>query len=104
MSQCVKAGTIRGLHWQMEPHGETKLFRCTRGEIYQAIVDTRPTSPTFRQWVGMRTTEQDRRMLFVPAGCANGYQSLMDGTEVTYSVGEFYHPESERGIRSNQLI
>lgn len=101
ISACNKLGTIRGLHWQAEPHGETKLFRCTHGEIYQVIVDMRPNSATFNKWYGARIGENDHRMLFVPVGCANGYQALTDGAEVTYLVGEFYHPESERGIRWN---
>lgn len=101
VSMCAKAGIIRGLHMQANPHGEPKLFRCTRGEIYQAIVDLRPDSPTYKQWFGARLDENNHRMFYVPAGCANGYQALTDGAEVTYGVGEFYHPESERGVRWN---
>jgi dTDP-4-dehydrorhamnose 3,5-epimerase len=101
VSRCTSRGTIRGLHWQAEPYGEPKLFRCTRGEIYQAIVDLRPASPTFRSWYGVRLDAEGCRMLYVPPGCANGYEALADGTEVTYLAGEFYHGESEHGIRWN---
>lgn len=101
ISVCLKRGTIRGLHWQEEPHGEAKLFRCTRGEIFQAIVDMRPNSPTYKQWFTTRLDEDSHNMLYVPTGCANGYQSLTDNTETPYFVGEYYHPESERGLRWN---
>jgi dTDP-4-dehydrorhamnose 3,5-epimerase len=99
VSFCVKRGTIRGLHWQAEPHGEAKFFRCTRGRVFEAIVDMRPESPTKGQWFGVELDAESRRRFFVPAGCANGYQSLEDGSEVTYAVSALYHPESERGVR-----
>lgn len=101
VSRCAKAGIIRGLHMQTEPHGEPKFFRCTQGAIYEAFVDLRPDSPSYKKWFGVKLEAETHRMLFVPAGCANGYQALTDGAEATYSVGEFYHPESERGIRWN---
>lgn len=101
ISICAKRGTIRGLHWQTDPYGEMKLLRCTRGEIFQGIVDTRPESPTYRRSFGVRLDDKKHQLVFVPAGCANGYQSLTDDTEVTYAVGEFYHPETERGLRWN---
>jgi dTDP-4-dehydrorhamnose 3,5-epimerase len=101
VSICAKRGTIRGLHWQKAPHGEPKLFRCTRGEIFEASVDLRPESPTYRQWFGIRLDAYNHRMLFVPAGCANGYQALTDDAEVTYFAGAFYTPEAERGMRWN---
>lgn len=101
VSRCAKKGIIRGLHMQSEPHGEPKFFRCTRGEIYQAIVDLRPDSPSYQQWFGAKLDAEGCRMFYVPAGCVNGYQALQDGAEVTYVVGEYYHPESERGVRWN---
>lgn len=104
ISVCAKRGTIRGLHWQTEPFGETKLFRCTRGEIFEAFVDMRPDSPTYKKWFGVTLDAESHRMLLVPTGCANGYQTLTDNVEITYSVGEFYHPEAERGLRWNDPI
>lgn len=101
VSLCAKRGTVRGLHWQCHPHGEAKLSRCTRGEIYEAFVDLRPESPSYRQWFGVLLDENSHRAIFVPPGCANGYQSLTDGAEATYSASAFYTPDAERGLRWN---
>jgi dTDP-4-dehydrorhamnose 3,5-epimerase len=92
-------GTIRGLHWQEAPNGESKLLRCTRGAVFDVAVDLRPTSPTYGQWQGHVLDAEARRMVFVPVGCAHGYQALEDGTEVSYQVSHPYVPGSERGIR-----
>jgi dTDP-4-dehydrorhamnose 3,5-epimerase len=94
-----KKGTVRGLHYQVAPHEETKLVRCTRGAIYDVIVDLRPESPTYREWIGAELTSDNRRMLFVPEGFAHGFQTLVDGTEVSYQVSQFYTPGAERGAR-----
>jgi len=94
-------GTIRGLHWQAEPYGESKLLRCTRGSVFDVAVDLRPGSPTYRQWQGHVIDAESRRMVFVPIGCAHGYQALEDDAEVSYQVSHPYVPESERGIRWN---
>lgn len=94
-----KAGTIRGLHWQVEPHGETKLLRCTRGAIFDVIADVRPGSPTFGHWEGHSLKQGDETLIFVPAGCAHGYQALEDASEVTYQVSHRYVPGAEAGIR-----
>jgi dTDP-4-dehydrorhamnose 3,5-epimerase len=94
-----KRGTLRGLHYQVAPHEEVKLVRCTRGATYDVIVDLRPESPTYRRWLGTELTEDNHRMVYIPAGFAHGYQILADGTEVFYQVGQFYAPEYERGIR-----
>lgn len=99
LSYNRRKGTLRGMHFQAEPHAEVKLMRCIRGAIFNAIVDLRPTSPTFRQWFGTELTAQNRRMLYVPKGFANGYLALEDESEVLYSVSSFYHPESEGGLR-----
>ena len=96
-----KRGTLRGMHYQMSPHQEAKLIRCIRGAIYDVIIDLRPSSPTYMQWMGVELTADNRRMLFVPEGFAHGYQTLMDHTEVFYHVSEFYQPGAERGIRWN---
>ncbi len=89
------------MHYQLPPHGETKLVRCTQGAIYDVIIDMRPTSPTFTQWVGVELTAENHRMLYIPDGLAHGFQTLVDQTEVFYQMSEFYHPESARGVRWN---
>ena len=95
----VEAGTVRGLHQQVEPHAESKLVRVTRGAIFDVAVDVRPDSGTYRQWFGVDLSAENRRMLYVPPGCLHGYQTLVADTEVLYQVTAFYHPESERGFR-----
>ncbi len=94
-----KKGTMRGMHYQVPPAAETKLVRCTRGAIYDVIIDLRPESPTYRQWIGVELTEHNRRQLYVPEMFAHGYLTLTDNAEVAYQVGEFYTPGYERGIR-----
>jgi dTDP-4-dehydrorhamnose 3,5-epimerase len=94
-----KKGTLRGLHYQIAPHEEIKLVRCTRGAIYDVIVDLRPESPTYKQWLGTELTADHRKMIYIPGGFAHGYQILMDDTEVFYQVAQFYAPEYERGMR-----
>jgi dTDP-4-dehydrorhamnose 3,5-epimerase len=94
-------GTLRGLHYQAEPHGEVKLARCIRGAIFDAIVDLRPGSSTYLRWFGAELSAENHRSLYVPAGCAHGYQALTDDCEVLYPVSAFYAPESERGVRWN---
>jgi len=92
-------GTLRGMHYQIPPHEEAKLVRCTSGAIYDVIVDLRPDSPTWAQWFGVELTAQNCRMVYVPEGFAHGYQTLADDTEVFYQVSAYYHPESARGVR-----
>ena len=92
-------GTVRGLHYQIAPHQETKLIRCTRGAIFDVIVDLRPQSATYKQWVGVDLAGENHKMLYVPKGFAHGFQTLADETEVFYPVSEFYSPEFERGVR-----
>lgn len=94
-----RAGTLRGMHFQISPHPETKLIRCTRGAIVDTIVDLRPGSPTRFQHVSVELTADNRRALFVPAYFAHGYQTLVDDTEVTYMVSGVYAPGAERGLR-----
>ena len=94
-------GTLRGMHYQQAPHGETKLIRCTRGALYDVIVDLRPASPTYKQWIGIELTADNYRMLYVPRDFAHGFQTLEDGTEATYHVSEFYTPGAEKGLRWN---
>jgi len=93
------AGTVRGMHFQLPPHQEVKIVRCTQGAIFDVIVDLRKESKTFKQWVGVELTAQNRKHLYVPAGFAHGYQTLVDSTEVAYQVTEYYTPGSERGVK-----
>jgi dTDP-4-dehydrorhamnose 3,5-epimerase len=95
----TRRGTLRGLHYQRPPHAETKLFRCTRGAFYDVIVDLRPSSPTFKEWVGVELRPDSYQMLYVPEGFAQGTLSLEDGSELTYHVSEFYTPGHEGGVR-----
>jgi dTDP-4-dehydrorhamnose 3,5-epimerase len=92
-------GIIRGLHYQKRPYEEAKLFRCIRGAIYDVIIDLRPKSPTFLEWAGFELTADNRKMLYVPESFAQGYQALVDDTEVFYQVSQFYSPDFEQGIR-----
>lgn len=97
-------GTLRGLHYQIAPHKEIKLVRCNRGAIYDIIVDLRPESDTYLEWLATTLTADARNMLYIPAGFAHGYQTLEENTEVYYQVGQFYAPEFERGIRWNDPV
>lgn len=91
--------TLRGLHYQRAPHAEAKLVRCTQGALYDVIVDLRPDSPSYKSWIGVELTSKNRKMLYVPEGCAHGYQTLEEDTEVFYMVSAFYAPDYEQGIR-----
>jgi dTDP-4-dehydrorhamnose 3,5-epimerase len=93
--------TLRGMHFQHPPHAEVKVVRCTRGAIHDVIIDLRPDSPTYKQWVGVDLTEDNRRALYVPEGFAHGYQTLVPDSEVHYLVSEFYTPSAEGGVRWN---
>jgi dTDP-4-dehydrorhamnose 3,5-epimerase len=91
--------TLRGLHYQDVPHAESKLVRCTQGAIYDVVVDLRPQSVNFKDWVAVVLSAQERNMLFVPEGCAHGFLTLEDNTEVFYQMSELYHSELSRGVR-----
>jgi dTDP-4-dehydrorhamnose 3,5-epimerase len=99
-----KKGTLRGMHYQIAPYAEAKLVRCTRGAIYDVIIDLRPGSATFKQWMAVNLTADDHQMLFVPEGFAHGFQTLEDHTEVLYQMSEFYAPEYARGVRWNDPV
>jgi dTDP-4-dehydrorhamnose 3,5-epimerase len=101
LASSRRQGTLRGLHYQADPHGEAKLVRCIRGSVFDVIVDLRPESASYLRWFGVELSDQNRRSIYVPAGCAHGYQALTDGCEVLYPVSAFYAPEAERGIRWN---
>lgn len=94
-------GTLRGLHWQKEPFGETKLVRCVQGSVYDVVADIRPNSPTFGKYAGAELTFNNRLWIYVPSGCAHGYLALEDNSEVLYAVTASYVDHAEGGIRWN---
>ena len=96
-----RRGTLRGLHWQDEPHPEGKLVRCTRGAIWDVAVDLRPDSPTFHRWLGFELTAANGRALYIPPGFAHGFQTLEEDTEVFYQMTESYRSGLARGARWN---
>ena len=96
-----KKGTLRGMHYQASPHGQIKIVRCTMGAIYDVIIDLRPQSPTFKQWIAVELAAANRLMLYVPKDFAHGFQTLADETELTYHMSHTYAPESARGVRWN---
>jgi dTDP-4-dehydrorhamnose 3,5-epimerase len=99
-----RKGTLRGLHYQVPPAAETKIVRCTRGSLYDVIVDLRPDSPTFLTHIGVVLTADNRRMVYVPVGFAHGFQTLEDDTEIFYQISEFCAPEHARGVRWDDPI
>ena len=101
VSYNAKAGTFRGMHYQVAPYEETKLIRCTRGALYDVIVDLRRDSSTYKKWMGVELTAVNYKMLYVPAHFAHGFVTLEDDTEAIYFVSEFYTPGAERGLRWN---
>jgi dTDP-4-dehydrorhamnose 3,5-epimerase len=94
-----RAGTLRGLHYQLAPHAECKYVRCTKGRVFDVALDLRPDSPTHRRWVGVELSEHDRRCVFIPEGCAHGFQTLEDASEVNYQASAAYAPRADRGVR-----
>ena len=99
LSFNLKRGTLRGLHYQEEPHGQTKLVRCSRGALFDVVVDVRRESKTRHKWIAVELSEKNRLALFIPRGFAHGFLTLEDATEITYEIGGAYRPESERGLR-----
>ena len=96
-----KKGTLRGMHFQKKPFEETKLVRCTRGKIFDVIIDLRPESNTYKKWIGVKLKSDDLKMLYIPEGFAHGFQTLEDDTEVFYQMSNWFSPEHVRGIRWN---
>jgi dTDP-4-dehydrorhamnose 3,5-epimerase len=94
-----KKGTLRGMHYQEAPSGQAKLVRCTRGAIYDVMIDLRPSSSTFKQWMGLELTQDNYRMLYIPQNFAHGFQTLADNTEVFYQMSSPYVLDSARGVR-----
>jgi dTDP-4-dehydrorhamnose 3,5-epimerase len=99
ISRNDRAGTLRGLHFQTAPHEEAKLVRCTRGTIFDVIVDLRPDSPTHAEWIGVELDAEEGTALYVPKGFAHGFQTLVDETEVLYMISDPYVPEAASGVR-----
>jgi dTDP-4-dehydrorhamnose 3,5-epimerase len=99
ISYNERAGTLRGLHYQREPHAEAKLVRVTQGGVYDVIVDLRRDSPTFKHWTAVELTAANRLALYIPEGLAHGFQTLEDGSEVLYAISEFYEPSAADGVR-----
>jgi len=99
ISYNLKKGTLRGMHFQIAPHAEAKLVRCIRGSIFDVVIDLRPDSATFEQWIGVELSEKSPKMLYIPEGCAHGFQTLEDNTEVFYQMSYPFVPEASRGVR-----
>lgn len=104
LAQCnisfnKKRATLRGMHYQVKPYEEIKIVRCTLGAIYDVIVDIRPESSTFKQWLAVELSADNRKMFYIPEGFAHGFQTLVDDTEVFYQMSEFFAPGSAQGIR-----
>jgi dTDP-4-dehydrorhamnose 3,5-epimerase len=101
ISYNLRRGTLRGLHWQDSPHGETKLVRCTNGTIWDVIIDLRPESPTYTRHIGVELSAKSGRALYIPEGMAHGFVTLVDGCEVLYQMSAYHEPAAARGVRWN---
>ena len=99
LSYSHKRGTLRGMHYQVEPHSEMKAVRCIKGALFDVIIDLRPESKTYKQWFGYELNDINNSMLIVPEGCAHGFLTLQDDSEALYLVSATYDQESERGLR-----
>lgn len=104
VSLSNKKGTIRGMHYQVNPYEEVKLVRCTQGSIFDVIIDLRSNSKTYKEWVGYNLSSQNHKMLYVPEGFAHGFQTLEDNSEIFYQVSQFYTPNAENGIRWDDAL
>lgn len=103
MNQSYTAlkGTVRGMHFQQDPHAEIKLVRCITGAAFDVIVDLRKNEPTYLQWFGTEISAENKKMLFIPEGFAHGFQALTNDVELVYCHSEFYNPQAESGVRHN---
>lgn len=99
-----QSGTLRGMHWQIEPYAEDKLIRVTRGAIFDVIVDVRPDSPTYKKWYGIELSEINRRQIYIPKGFAHGFQTIQPNTEVLYEMTAKYNLDSARGFAWNDPV
>jgi len=98
-SHSARKGTLRGLHFQREPHAEVKIVSCVRGSIFDIVVDLRPHSPTRYQWEGFELTHDNMMQVYIPPGFAHGLQTLTDDAEVSYLISQFYEPQASTGVR-----
>ena len=96
-----RRGTLRGLHYQVAPHQEAKLVRCTAGAVFDVAVDIRPSSETFRQWFGVELSAENRLGLYIPEGCAHGFLTIAHDSEIAYQISELWAPEAAQGVRWN---
>ena len=101
VSFSLRKGTLRGMHFQRAPHAQGKLVRCTSGAIYDVIIDLRPESRAFKQWIAVELTGENRRQFYIPEGFAHGFQTLRDNTEVLYQMTDVFSPECADGVRWN---
>jgi dTDP-4-dehydrorhamnose 3,5-epimerase len=99
VGRSVRAGTLRGMHYQRDPHAEAKLVRCTRGAVYDVALDLRPASSSYLRWVGVTLDADEHTMLYIPRGCAHGYQTLTDDSEITYLASAPYDRDAATGVR-----
>ena len=99
LSKSLKCGTLRGMHYQVAPNSEMKAVRCVRGALFDVIIDLRPNSETYKQWIGYELNDENKLMLVVPEGCAHGFLTLSDKSEAFYLSSSAYAPDSERGLR-----
>ncbi len=99
LSYNAKKGTLRGMHFQDAPQAETKLVRCSKGAIYDVVLDLRRDSETYRRWIGVALTADKRNALYIPKGCAHGFLTMEDDSEIFYQMSDFYHADSARGVR-----
>lgn len=99
-----KRGTLRGLHYQKEPTWEAKIVQCVRGAIYNVVVDFRKDSPTFKKWIAVELSEDNKKMIYTPKGFVNGFQALTDNCELLYFMSEYYSPEHAAGLRYNDIV
>lgn len=103
VSLNTRKHTVRGMHFQTPPYAQAKLVRCSAGAIFDVIIDLRPNSETYKQWMGVELTASNRKLLYVPEGFAHGFQTLEDETEVYYQTSQIYVPENSAGVRWNDL-
>lgn len=101
ISVNTKKGTLRGMHYQIEPYEESKIVTCTKGKIFDVIIDLRKNSKTFKKWISVELSSSNHKILYIPKGFAHGFQTLEDYTEVHYDITQVYRPEYARGLRWN---
>ena len=104
VSHNICRSTLRGMHYQLPPHEEAKVVSCIRGAVYDVVLDLRPCSPTYLNWDAVELTGDNRRMLYLPPGCAHGFQSLTDDTQLLYLVSSYHAPAAARGVRHDDPV